>query len=161
MISKDILERSEGEIVYAPMKGIAMPLCSINDPIFSQEILGKGIAIEPSDGRVVSPVDGVITMVFETRHAITLEAESGLEVLIHIGLDTVKLEGKFFQVHTHAGCKVKTGDLLAEVDLQALRNAGYKCITPIIISNTDNYSNINIIKTGEVEEMTPLLLIQQ
>lgn len=154
------METVREDIVYAPMKGRAVPLCNINDPVFSQEILGEGIAIEPTEGRVVAPVDGEITMIFKARHAITLETPSGLEVLIHVGLDTVNLKGEFYKVYAKTGDKVKVGDLLAEVDLQGITDAGYKSVTPVIISNMDRFKEVNILKVGLVEELDRILLVR-
>ena len=126
--------------VYAPMEGQAVAITEVPDPTFAEAMLGNGIAIQPTDGKVVSPVDGTVDMMFDTGHAVSLVSDSGIEILIHIGLETVSLEGKPFTVHAASGDKVKTGDLLIEFDLEAIKAAGLPTITPVVICNTDNYS---------------------
>jgi len=126
--------------VYAPMEGQAVAITEVPDPTFAEAMLGNGIAIEPTDGKVVSPVDGTVDMMFDTGHAVSLVSDSGIEVLIHIGLETVSLEGKPFKIAVKNGDKVKKGQLLMEADLEAIKAAGLPTITPVVICNTDNYS---------------------
>jgi len=137
--------------VVSPLKGTVVPLKQVNDPTFAEEILGKGIAIEPEEGRVLSPVNGTVVSVFETGHAVGLLSEDGAEVLIHVGLDTVQLQGKYFSVKKTAGDKVKAGDCLLEFDLEEIRSAGYDTITPVIISNHLQYQAVKSAATGHVE----------
>lgn len=137
--------------VVSPLKGTVVPLNQVNDPTFAEEILGKGVAIEPEDGRVLSPVDGTIATIFETGHAVGLLSDEGAEVLIHVGLDTVQLKGKYFSVKKAAGDKVKKGDCLLEFDLEKIRSEGYDTITPVIISNHSQYQAVKTAATGHIE----------
>lgn len=137
--------------IGAVAEGKAVLLSSVNDPTFAQELLGKGIAIIPSDGKFYSPVDGEVGLVFETKHAISITSNEGAEILIHIGLDTVKLKGEHYEAHVAAGDKVSKGDLLLTVDIEAVKAAGYDVITPIIICNTDDYESVEAI-TGNVKQ---------
>ena len=133
--------------VYAPMEGQAVAITEVPDPTFAEAMLGNGIAIQPVSGKVVSPVDGTVDMMFDTGHAVSLVSDSGIEILIHIGLETVSLEGKPFKVHVASGDKVKKGQLLMEVDLEAVKAAGLNTITPMLVCNSADYSNMTT-KTG-------------
>ena len=123
-------------------------------------MLGKGVAIEPSVGRAVSPVNGTVSTVFDTKHAVGLTSDDGAEVLIHIGLDTVKLNGEHFNAHVKAGDKVKAGDLLVEFDIEKIKEAGYPTITPVIITNTDSYKDIESLANGAVKEKDKLVSVR-
>ena len=125
--------------VYAPMEGEAVAITEVPDPTFAEGMLGNGIAIKPTSGKVVSPVDSTVDMMFDTGHAVSLVSDSGIEVLIHVGLETVSLEGKPFKIAVKNGDKVKKGQLLMEADLEAIKAAGLPTITPVLICNTDNY----------------------
>ena len=128
---------------YAPMAGKAVPVSEVPDPTFAEGMLGNGIAIEPAEGKVYAPCDATVDMMFETGHAVSLVADSGAEILIHVGLETVGLEGKPFTVHVANGDKVKKGQLMIEVDLDAVKAAGLPTITPMLICNTDDYPTFN------------------
>ena len=128
---------------YAPMAGKAVPITQVPDPTFSEGMLGNGIAIEPAEGKVYAPCDATVDMMFTTGHAVSLVADCGAEILIHVGLETVGLEGKPFTVHVANGDKVTKGQLLMEVDLEAVKAAGLPTITPMLICNTDDYSTFN------------------
>ena len=131
------------ETIYSPIKGKIVKLENVLDEAFSSGAVGKGIAIEPSeDGKVFAPFDGVIETAFPTKHAIGLTSDKGAEILIHIGMDTVKLDGKYFTSHIEEGQKIKKGDLLMEFETEKIREAGYSAITPIVITNFENYGNI-------------------
>lgn len=130
---------------YAPMAGKAVPISEVPDPTFAEGLLGNGIAIEPSEGKVYAPCDATVDMMFTTGHAVSLVADCGAEVLIHVGLETVSLEGKPFKVYAASGDKVKKGQLLMEVDLDAVKAAGLPIITPMLICNTDEYPTFNTI----------------
>lgn len=130
---------------YAPMAGKAVPITEVPDPTFAEGMLGNGIAIEPADGKVYAPCNATVDMMFTTGHAVSLVSDTGAEILIHVGLETVSLEGKPFKVHVANGDKVKKGQLLIEVDLQAVKNAGLPTITPMVICNTDSYPTFNTI----------------
>ncbi|WIM38021.1 beta-glucoside-specific PTS transporter subunit IIABC [Paenibacillus sp. PK4536] len=128
--------------IFSPVAGEVKPLSAVNDPAFSQEIMGKGVAIEPTEGRIVSPVNGTVFSVSKSGHAIGLVSDTGTEMLIHIGIDTVKLKGQHFTPHAKAGETVKIGDLLMEFDLKAVRDAGYETITPVIVTNINDYNDL-------------------
>ena len=126
--------------LYAPMEGRAVPITEVPDPTFAEGMLGNGIAIVPADGKVYSPCDATVDMIFPTGHAVSLVADSGAEILIHVGLETVSLAGKPFSVHAANGNRVKKGQLLIEADLKAIADAGLNTITPMVVCNTDVYS---------------------
>lgn len=131
------------ETIYSPIKGKIVKLENVLDEAFSSGAVGKGIAIEPSeDGKVFAPFDGVIETAFPTKHAIGLTSDKGVELLIHIGMDTVKLDGKYFTSHIEEGQKIKKGDLLMEFDTEKIKEEGYSVITPIVITNFENYGAI-------------------
>ncbi|MDZ7836433.1 MAG: PTS glucose transporter subunit IIA [Alkalibacterium sp.] len=124
-----------------------MSLSEVNDEAFSSGAMGKGIAIEPLDGKVVSPVTGTVSALFPTNHAIGLKSDEGVEVLIHIGMDTVQLDGKGFTAHVKVGDQVNAGQLLIECDLDVIRDAGFSTITPVIVTNSDEY--LDVVTTEE------------
>ena len=128
---------------YAPMAGKAVSITEVPDPTFAEGMLGNGIAIEPSEGKVYAPCDATVDMMFTTGHAVSLVADCGAEILIHVGLETVGLEGKPFTVHVANGDKVKKGQLMIEVDLEAVKAAGLPTITPMLVCNTDDYPTFN------------------
>lgn len=128
--------------IMAPMKGEVLPLKEIEDPVFSSEVLGKGVAIRPSDEKVYAPCDATVESIFNTKHAIGLKTDNGLEVMIHVGLDTVQLEGKPFTLKTKVGDKIKQGDLLLEFDAKVIKDAGYSTVTPVIITNLEDGQDI-------------------
>lgn len=133
--------------IFCPLNGELKPLSEVNDPTFSGEILGKGVAVIPSEGKLYAPFDGEVTMVFETRHAIGLMKDD-VEMLIHIGLETVSLEGKYFDARVKAGDRIKKGDLLIEFDLEAIAKEGFDTITPVIVSNADDFAQIKADRTS-------------
>lgn len=139
----------EKTVVGSPLKGEVKSLNEVEDEAFASGVLGKGAAILPAEGKVISPVDGTIVTFFPTSHAIGIQSDSGVEILIHVGMDTVKLEGKYFDAKAKQGEHVKKGQLLLEFDIENIKKEGYSVLTPIIISNTDNYSDI--IETSEKE----------
>lgn len=143
-------KKEEGFTVYAPVAGKVVPLSDVPDPVFAEGIMGKGIAIEPSDGKIYAPLDGTVTTLFPTGHAVGLTTKEGAELLIHIGMDTVKLEGKCFEKKVTDGAEVKKGDLLIEVDLDGVKEAGYPTITPIVVCDPKEYVNIEIKAEGQV-----------
>ena len=136
--------------LYAPMTGKAVPITQVPDPTFAEAMLGNGIAIEPAEGKVYAPCDATVDMMFTTGHAVSLVADFGAEILIHVGLETVSLEGKPFTVHVANGDKVKKGQLLIEADLEAIKAAGLPTITPMVICNTDDYATFNTATDKDV-----------
>ena len=139
----DNVTESLSEEVNQPIEGKIIPLSQVEDDAFSQEVLGKGIAIIPSEGKVYAPFDGTVITLFPTKHAIGIVSDNGCEVLIHIGMNTVQLNGKYFTSHVQQGDKVKKGQLLVEFDIDHILQEGYNLETPVIITNTKDYSNIN------------------
>lgn len=135
-------KRQKNDVIYAPMSGQVIPLSSVKDDAFAQEALGKGIAIVPSEGKVYAPFNGTLVSLFPTKHAMGLASENGCEVLIHVGMDTVQLGGKYFTAHVKQGEKVKKGQLLVEFDLEKIKEEGYSLDTPIIITNWTDYVEI-------------------
>ncbi len=148
-----------GEVIFSPISGELLALADVSDNIFASGLLGSGIAIIPQQGRVVSPVNGVVASLFKTHHAIGIESDSGAEILIHVGIDTVKLDGKYFTAHVKAGDRVNAGDLLLEFDCAAITRAGYDLTTPIIISNSENYQDVLCAKGTAITEQAPLLTV--
>lgn len=140
------------EIIAAPVKGTAVVSAEVNDPTFSEEMIGAGMAIKPAEGKVYAPVSGTITMTIDSNHAIGIQSDRGTELLIHIGLDTVSLKGKHFKRLVNENDKVKKGDLLIEFDKEAVMAAGFDVITPVIICNTDDYKEV-IRYTGKDVEV--------
>ena len=131
------------DTLCAPMAGKAVPITEVPDPTFAEGMLGNGVAVIPAEGKVYAPCDATVDMMFPTGHAVSLIADFGAEILIHVGLETVGLEGKHFTVHVNSGDKVKKGDLMIEVDLEAVKAAGLNTITPILVCNTPDYSTFN------------------
>ena len=145
--------------VKAPLTGEAVALKNVNDPVFADEIMGKGIAIIPTEGKVVSPVNGTIEMLFDTKHAVALKDENGVEMLIHIGLDTVKLGGKHFNAHVKQGDKVTVGTLLVDFDMEKIKEEGYDCITPVVITNGAEFGEILAIDDKAVTKGEELIKV--
>lgn len=148
-------------IISSPVKGKVVALSEVPDETFSQEMLGKGIAIIPEEKQFYAPVSGEVSVVFPTGHAIGLIGEEGIELLIHIGLDTVQLNGEGFHVTVKQGQKVKQGDLLVEVDLEKIQEKGYSVITPVLVTNPDQYQTIESLKSGSCDSKEDLLRLQK
>ncbi len=134
--------------LYSYLKGEVIPLEKVEDEVFSSKVLGDGVAIEPTEGKLYSPCDGRVDSIFDTKHAINLISSTGCEIIIHIGIDTVKLDGKFFETHVSNGQEVHKGDLLISFDIKQITELGYRVTTPMIISNTDEYHSIEVISFG-------------
>ncbi|OUP50015.1 beta-glucoside-specific PTS transporter subunit IIABC [Lachnoclostridium sp. An181] len=156
---KPILKGQEIHVL-SPMQGKVIPLEKVKDATFSQGILGKGTAIVPEKGEVVAPFDGKIQVMFETGHAAGLVSEDGVELLIHIGMDTVELEGNYFHPKKASGDVVKKGEVILEFDKDEIVKAGYDITTPIIISNTDKFADVSANAEGEVKELEEILIIK-
>ncbi|WFR61060.1 glucose PTS transporter subunit IIA [Paenibacillus amylolyticus] len=147
-------------VVFSPIEGEAIPLKAVNDEAFSQEAMGKGMAIKPSKGQVVAPFDGTVQTVFRTKHSIGLRSVEGIELLIHIGIDTVKLKGQHFNVVVQEGDTVKHGQLMIEFDMEAIEKAGYDTTTPVIVTNSGDYLEIlGHEQVGKIGPETPLITI--
>lgn len=139
------------EMIYSPLDGERVRLEDVSDPMFAQKMLGDGIAIIPSSGKVVAPIAGEVIMLFETHHAIGIRSEKGVEMLIHIGIDTVTLEGKPFEVFVEVGEHVSVGTQLINVNLDLIQSAGCDTITPIICTNykLDWVGETEIVQCGD------------
>ncbi|WP_102028096.1 glucose-specific PTS transporter subunit IIBC [Salirhabdus sp. Marseille-P4669] len=146
-VPTEVASATENTTLVAPLSGQAVALEEVPDQVFSEKMMGDGIAIIPTDGKLVSPIDGEVVTVFPTKHAITLKSTEGVELLIHMGLDTVQLKGEGFDIKVQDGQKIKKGDQLANFDLTKVQEAGYNIITPIIIANGDQFK-ITEAKTG-------------
>ncbi len=154
-------EKMKDSTLCAHMNGTVIPMEQVQDEAFAECALGQGVAIEPSEGRLYSPVNGVVENIFDTKHAIGILADDGADVLLHIGIDTVKLNGQYFKVNVVADQPVKKGDLLITFDMDAIKKAGYLLTTPMIICNTDEYSAVKpILSGGEVAVGTPILEVK-
>lgn len=146
-------------VISSPVNGKKVDISKVKDETFAKEILGKGIAVESVDGKIAAPFDGEVATIFRTKHVIGLKSTEGVELLIHIGIDTVELEGKFFTPHVQDGDTFKKGDLLLEFDKKAIEEAGYETIIPVIVTNTSNYLEVLASKEGDVEMGQELLTI--
>lgn len=147
------------EIIASPIKGKIIPLSEINDEVFADAIMGKGCAIIPEEGKVYAPADGVVTALFPTGHAVGVTTTSGVEILIHIGINTVKLNGEFFKIHIKKGEPIKKDDLLIEFDLEEIKKQGFDLTTPIVIINTKNYLDVLPLDINHCEVGEDLLSI--
>ncbi len=151
--------RMKDAVMGAHMNGRMLLMTEIQDEAFATYALGDGVAIEPSEGKLYALSDGVEDNIFDTKHAVSIIADDGAEILLHIGIDTVKLNGQHFEAHVAAGQKVKKGDLLISFDMEAIRKAGYLCTTHMIICNTDDYKSMKPLVSGEVKAGQDLLAV--
>ncbi len=139
--------------IFSICDGQIIKLSEISDPVFSEKILGDGVAIFPESQEILSPVDGKIVQVFDTKHAYSILSDDGLEILVHIGLNTVELKGEGFKSFVNNGDMVKTGDKIAEINIEYIESMGYQLYTPILITNLDKIDKMNVkegrIKKGE------------
>ena len=147
--------------IKSPISGKVIELEKVDDPVFSSGAMGKGIAIEPMDNKVYAPFNGTIEFIAETKHAIGLLSEDGVEVLIHVGMDTVKMQGRGFNVKTSVNSKIKAGDLLLEFDRNAIEKEGYSLITPVVITNADNYEDNVLCINEEVKNGREIINLKQ
>ena len=154
---KTSIAQVQSEEIFSPIKGFVEPLSAVPDPTFADELMGKGVAIRPTDGIVVSPVKGTVSALFKTNHAIGLKSETGAEILIHIGIDTVKLNGKHFTSYIQVDDTVEIGQKLVSFDQQAIEQEGYETITPIIVTNTAEYLSVDGAVEKDVEQGETLL----
>lgn len=145
--------------MVSPIKGEVVPLTSVNDATFSSEMLGKGVAILPQDKMVYAPVSGEIVTFFNTLHAIGIRSNDGVEVLIHVGIDTVKLNGKHFKALAKQGQNVNMGDPLLEVDLEGIKSEGYDIVTQIIITNSNDFKEVLATSNSNVSVNDALIKV--
>ena len=147
----DTTAETAEETLTSPVNGTQIPLSEVADEIFASEMLGTTVAVEPADGKIVAPCDGEVSNIFETGHAVCITTEAGGELLIHIGIDTVKMDGKGFTKKVSDGDKVHAGDILVEADLEEIKNAGYQTTTMMILTNTDEFGNVTKAEPAEVK----------
>lgn len=150
----------EDYAVYSPVKGKVVPLSEVKDATFASEALGKGIAIVPEEGVVYAPFDGVAEMVFDTRHALGLNNGKGIELLIHVGLNTVELDGKYYETHIKDGDCIKVGQKLLTFDMEGIKNAGYDLTTPVIVTNSDDWKQVHTEKMGKTMVSEKIITVE-
>ncbi|AKO92833.1 PTS sugar transporter subunit IIA [Priestia filamentosa] len=150
--------KTQTEEIYSPLNGEVISLAEVPDPVFSNKMMGDGIAIIPKEGKLVSPVEGKIVQVFPTKHAIGIKSVNGVEILIHVGLETVDLRGEGFETFVEEGQSVKVGDVLSTFDIHFLESKNKEIVTPIIITNTlEKLDNMDQVSTSEVSRQELLL----
>lgn len=159
--NEDAKEAVKEEVLGSPVNGKIVPLSEVSDPTFASEMLGTTVAIEPSDGKIVAPCDGEVINIFETGHAVCLTTQAGGELLIHVGVDTVKLEGKGFTKKVSDGAKVHAGDVLIEANLDTIKEAGYPATTMFILTNADDFGKVEKAELGDVTEGSRIMEISK
>ncbi len=147
--------------IASPLSGQCLPLKDVKDEAFSQEMLGKGVAVKPSEGLVTAPFDGEVCVFYESGHALCLKSDKGIEMLIHVGVDTVRMEGKGFEPQVSQGQKVKKGDILLRFDLQAIAQAGFDDTVPVIICNWNDFAGITCQEEGCVSAGDVLIRLKK
>lgn len=152
-------EEIDPNALYAPMAGKTVPVTQVPDATFAEGMLGEGIAILPSDGRVYAPCNGTVETMFETGHAVSLKGDNGAEILIHVGLETVSLGGKCFKIHVKNGQRVKKGQLLMEADLKEIQAAGLDTITPVLVCNYDEFSQFQVSPKDTVTNQDTIITL--
>jgi len=148
-------QAGDQETLIKPLKGTSLALDQVDDPVFSSGAMGQGVAVEPSEGILVAPADGEINLLADTKHAVGLKTAQGAELLMHVGLDTVELEGQPFTVKVAVGDQVKQGDVLLEIDLDAIKDAGKATTTPVIVTNAGDYTEVKV--NNDAEDGQPLI----
>ena len=145
--AKPLVEKIQ---ILSPATGTVKDITEVPDKTFADKILGDGAAVVPEEGKIYAPADGTVVNIMDTKHGIMFQTAQGVELLIHIGLETVNLNGKYFTSHVENGAQVKAGDLLVEFDLDAIKKEGYDPITPVVVTNGDDYiRSVNMLKSGE------------
>lgn len=150
--------RKREEVIVSPLTGNVRSLENVPDPVFAQKMMGDGFAIEPTDGVVVSPIHGEVVQVFPTKHAVGLRSDQGLEILIHVGIDTVHMNGEGFEAYVKAGDRVKAGDLLLSFDLTLVQQKAKSSLTPMVITNGDVVSECHREHTEKAERGSTVLM---
>lgn len=153
--------RTKRNTLLSPLAGRVIPLSEVNDQTFANGLLGQGVAIEPTGNKVVAPSDSKIEAIFPTGHAVALHTDEGMDVLIHVGLDTERLDGKYFHVHAEIGQNVKKGDVLIEFDRNAIKEAGYDVTVPILICNSVEFASIKGNVDSTVAELDELITARE
>jgi len=154
------LNKKSSIVITAPLDGYVVPVAQLSDPVFSEDILGRGIAIKPDSGSVIAPADATISLMFETGHAVSLVTDDGVELLIHVGIDTVKLKGRHYTIHKNSEDIVKAGEILMEFDAAAIQSDGYDTATPVVVCNPDDFRKISFAEEGPIKAGDPLITIK-
>lgn len=152
--------KAEPDTVYSPLSGNAIALENVNDPTFASGALGKGFAVVPSEGKVYAPFDGTLDLLYDTKHALGMTSSDGIELLVHVGLNTVELDGKYYTAHAESGDTIKKGQLLLEFDISRIKEAGYDITTPVIVTNADNYKETAVVKTGRIKASEKAIVVK-
>lgn len=160
MENMDKIKPQQTEVVYAPLSGQVMDISKCEDPLYAQQFLGKGVLILPTEGKLYSPVDGTVSMLTEKGHAIGITSANNIDILIHIGLDTIELDQEIFTKHVKRQDEVKKGDLLLEFDYETLKKTSKSLETPIIIANLGK-KDLSIISLGDINHGDGLLEINE
>ena len=147
------------DMIFSPATGTAMELSQVKDGVFSEGLMGPGAAILPEEGKIYAPFSGTVSMVFDTKHALSLISDNKMEILIHIGIDTVNLKGRYFHIHTSSGEKVKKGQLLVDFDLEDIKKEGYPVVTPVILVNGEDH-NVQLVKKGRIQKGEDFLMVE-
>ena len=148
-------------VIASPMDGIVMPVSKVNDAVFSEDVLGRGVAIKPESGRVIAPCKATVIQMFETGHAVSLRTDSGVELLIHVGIDTVKLKDRHYSICKNSGESANAGDVLMEFDAAGIIAEGFDTITPIVVCNPDDFSDIFFAPEGRIREGESLITVMK
>ncbi|WP_099467107.1 PTS sugar transporter subunit IIA [Konateibacter massiliensis] len=155
----NIAENTEKNCIYAPIEGEIIPLAEIADGVFSEGILGNGCGIKPAEGKMYAPFDGEVIQVADTKHAIGLLGKDGIELLIHVGMDTVSMNGKGFSPLVKTGDKVKCGQLMMDFSISDIKDAGFVTTTAVVVTNSDNYEKIETEKLGQVQKLEKIIKV--
>lgn len=152
--------KAKPDTVYSPLSGNAIALENVNDPTFASGALGKGFAVVPSEGKVYAPFDGTLDLLYDTKHALGMTSSDGIELLVHVGLNTVELDGKYYTAHAKSGDTIKKGQLLLEFDIFKIKEAGYDITTPVIVTNADNCKEAAVVKNGRVKAAEKAIVVK-
>lgn len=152
MLKKLFQKKPKVEEIYSPLRGELIPLTNVPDPVFSKKMMGDGFAVIPSEGKVSSPVTGEIIQIFPTKHAIGIKSKEGLEILIHVGLETVELKGEGFEVFVKEGQYIKQGEPILDFDISFLKSNNKDVVTPVIITNSEKLKEIKVAANSEVSK---------
>ena len=150
-------QTAEIKKIESPLAGTVIPLSEVHDEVFASEMMGKGCAVIPEEGKVYAPFDGKVVGLLDSHHAVGMESTDGVEILIHVGMDTVKLNGRCFTIHVEEGEQVKKGQLLLEFDIEAIKKEGYEVTTPVVITNSDEFTDVETEVSGRVDHGELLL----
>ncbi len=157
---EEILEKTEKGVIYSQTEGEIIPIEQIEDSVFSQELLGKGCGIKPAIGKIFAPFDGEVVMLAETKHALGLKNAEGIELLVHVGIDTVEMQGKGFTPQIDAGQKFKCGEVLLTFSIPEIEKAGYQTTLAIVVTNSESYDRIELLKQGTCKQSEKMLCVE-